>query len=120
MSLRYLIDENMHPSYKKQLLLKGSNLVVYTVGELGAPPLSTLDPEILLWCETNNFVLVTNNRKSMPVHLVDHLAQGHHIPGIITLNPDMSIGETIEELILIAEASLTDEYRDRIGYLPVP
>lgn len=31
----------------------------------------------------------------------DHLAAGHHIPGIFTLNPSMSIGETIEELALI-------------------
>ena len=110
----------MSPSYKKQLLLKRPSLVVYTVGDLGSPSLGTLDPEILLWCEDNNFVLITNNRKSMPVHLKDHLAQGRHMPGIITLNPDMSMGETIEELILIAETALKDEYRDRIGYLPAP
>jgi len=55
----------------------------------------------------------------MPIHLKDHAAQNRHIPGIITLNPDMSIGETIEELILIAEAILEGEYQDRIVYLPV-
>ena len=62
---------------------------------------------------------VTNNRSSMPVHLKEHLAQRHHIPGIFQLNPNMSIGETLEELVLVALASLDDEYCDRISYLPL-
>lgn len=56
----------------------------------------------------------------MPVHLIDHLAQGQHIPGIFQINPSMSLGEPIEELVLAALASLDDEYRDRISYLPLP
>jgi hypothetical protein len=42
----------------------------------------------------------------MPVHLADHLAQGRHIPGIFQLNPNMSVGETLEELVLAAFASI--------------
>ncbi len=64
-------------------------------------------------------LLVTNNRSSMPRHLADHLAEGHHVPGIFILNPELSLGETIEELTLIAEASFADEYMDRISYLPL-
>ncbi len=112
------MDENLNPLYKTQLLLKQSELIVCAVGDPGFPPKGTLDPEILLWCEENNFILVTNNRKSMPTHLVDHLSQGHHIPGIVTLNEDMSVGETIEELILIAETAPVNYYQDRIEYLP--
>ncbi len=55
----------------------------------------------------------------MPVHLRDHLADGGHIPGIFILNPTLSIGNTIEELILIAEGSLEDEYRNQIIHLPL-
>jgi hypothetical protein len=40
----------------------------------------TLDPEILLWCEAHRFILVTNNRRSMPRHLADHLAMGCQNP----------------------------------------
>ncbi len=116
--IRYLMDENLNPLYKTQLLLKQTELLVCAVGDPGFPPRGTLDPEILYWCEENNFILVTNNRKSMPSHLIDHLAQGHHIPGIITLNEDMTIGETIEELILIAQTAPANYYQDRIEYLP--
>jgi hypothetical protein len=77
-------------------------------------------PEILCWCEDNNFILVTNNRTSMPVHLADHIVVNRHVPGIFILNPNLSIGENIEELIIVALASEDDEYQDRIVYLPLP
>lgn len=95
------------------------NLVLLAVGDEGTPPKGTLDPEILIWCEEHRFILVTNNRTSMPPHLADHLAQSRHIPGIFILNPNMSIGETIDELILIALASDEDEYQDYITHLPL-
>ena len=79
----------------------------------------TLDPEILLWCEEYNFILVTNNRKSMPVHLADNIAQTHHIPGIFILNSNLSIGQNIDELIIIAEGSFEGEYQDQIIHLPI-
>jgi len=56
----------------------------------------------------------------MPVHLAEHLAQGRHIPGILILNPKLSIGETIDELILIADACFDEEYLDQIVNLPLP
>ena len=117
--IRYLIDENVDPSYQIQLLRRQPDLVVWAIGDPGALPKSTLDPDILIWCEEHGSLLVTNNRTSMPPHLADHLAQGRHVPGILQLNPKMSIGQTIDELILIAVASEDDEYQDYITHLPL-
>lgn len=119
MSIRYLLDEHISPSYRAQLLWHKSDLVVWIIGDPTAPAKGTSDPEILLWCQEHEFALVTNNRKSMPGHLKDHLDNGDHVPGIFVINQEMSIGEIIDELILIAEASLEDEYQDRILYLPI-
>jgi Domain of unknown function (DUF5615) len=119
MALKYLMDENVTPIYTTQLRRKRPDLVVWAVGEINTPPKSTLDPEILVWCEEHNFILVTNNRKSMPVHLADNMAEGRHISGIFILNSDLSIGQNIEELILIADGSFDDEYQDRIVHLPL-
>lgn len=120
MTLKYLMDENVNPVYATQLRQRQLNIIIRVIGEPMTPRKSTLDPEILIWCETYGFVLVTNNRTSMPVHLADHLAQNRHIPGIFILNPTLSIGETIEELILVARASFDDEYQDQIVHLPIP
>ncbi|KAB8316507.1 hypothetical protein SD81_025280 [Tolypothrix campylonemoides VB511288] len=120
MTLKYLLDENVAPLYQVQLRRQKPDLVVWVVGEPATPPKSTLDPEILCWCEEYSFFLVTNNRRSMPVHLGEHIAQGRHVPGILILNDKLTIGQNIDELILIAEASFDGEYQDQIVHLPVP
>ncbi len=117
--IRYLFDENVDSAFRRALLQKNSAIIAWKIGDPGVPSVGAKDPDILDWCEDNGFSLVTNNRKSMPEHLADHLAKGRHIPGILELNPNMSIGETVEELILIWEASAPHEYQDLILYLPV-
>ena len=119
MSLRYLIDENVDPIYPTQLRLKEPELSVLVIGEPSTPPKGTKDPEILCWCEEYDFILVTNNRRSMPTHLKDHLNKNQHIPGIFILNPQLTIGQNIEELLLIAEGSYPNEYQDQIIHLPL-
>lgn len=117
--IKYLLDEHVDPRLQRALRRHSLELIVWCVGDIGAPARSTSDPEILEWCETNVFSLVTNNRASMPLHLGEHLTSAHHIPGIFILNPNMTFGETLDELILIWGASETEEYADRLNCLPV-
>ncbi len=119
MGIKYLMDENIDPLYPKQLRLKQPELIILVIGEPFTPAKGTKDPEILDWCEEYQYILVTNNRRSMPVHLKDHLAKNQHIPGIFILNPQLTIGQNIDELILIAEGSFDDEYQDQIIHLPL-
>lgn len=116
---KFLLDENVGEKYRKGIHARYSDIVVWRIGDPTAPPLGTLDPDILLWCEENDFALVTNNRDSMPDHLRDHLAAGHHFPGMFTLHENMSVGQTAEALALVWGASRPDEYTDRITYLPL-
>jgi Domain of unknown function (DUF5615) len=117
--VRYLLDEHIDPALRREILRVAPDLVVWIIGDPGAPARGTLDPDILIWCESNRFYLVTNNRKSMPRHLADHLALGRHIPGIFVVGLAMMLGQIIDELVLIAGASADDEFRDLILYLPL-
>jgi hypothetical protein len=109
MSIGLLLDENLPPLYREQLLRSQPDLIVLMVGDRGVPEKGTLDPEILCWCEENGTLLVTNNRRSMPVHLADHLAQGRHVPGILVLRKRAEISRVIEDLLLIGAAGEEDE-----------
>ena len=55
----------------------------------------------------------------MPIHLAEHLAQGHHIPGIFVLRSRAEIGQFLDDLILIALAGNENEYQDRIVHIPL-
>ncbi len=119
MTLRYLLGEHIPKALPAAIRQRDPDLAVWRIGQPGAPPLETADPELLLWCEEQDFVLVTNNRATMPQHLAAHLAEGRHLPGILIINPLQSPGETAEELWLAAHFSLPGEYRDQIRYLPL-
>ena len=116
---KYLLDEHVSPRLQKALQRHSPEMVVWRIGDPGAPVLHSLDPVILMWCETHGFSLVTNNRASMPVHLREHLAAGRHVSGIFILNPNLDMGQTIDELILIWVAAEPDEYADQLNYLPL-
>lgn len=116
---RYLIDENISPEYRTQLLYHESSLTVLAIGDDGAPAKRTPDPEILKWCEQHNFTLVTNDRKTIPQHLFDHLTAGHHVPGVFMIKRNVRMGAILSELIRIAETSHEDEFLDQIVFIPL-
>ncbi len=116
--IRYLLDENVDPALRIELLRKEPLLVVWKVGDPGAPKLGATDPEILVWCQENKFILVTNNRRSMPGHLHGHIEHGGHVPGIFQLSPKLSTHEIVDDLLLIWGASELEEYQNLMLYLP--
>lgn len=73
------------------------------IGDPGTPEKGTQDPELLRWIETNEYILVTRNVNTIPAHLADYYQQGHHIPGIFWIRGDASVGQIVEELLLIWE-----------------
>ena len=117
--IKYLLDEHVTPALRTGLKTRWPEIEVWCIGDPGAPSRSTLDPDILFWCEHNQFILVTNNRASMPVHLTEHLAAGHHVPGIFVLSERLTMKETILDLALTWGASELHEYRDFISHLPL-
>ena len=115
----YLVDENTTPALANQLRQRQPSMNVLSIGDGIAPPKGILDPDILLWLEEHGYSLVTRNRKSMPRHLQEHVAQGHHIPGIFTLRPKASLGDVLDDLLLIWEVAEPDEYQDQIVHIPL-
>ena len=117
--IRYLVDENTTRAIGDQLRRRQPDMAVLAVGDDLAPPRGTPDPDILLWLEREGYCLITRNRHSMPQHLRDHLAAGHHVPGIFMLRPRASIGQSIDDLLLIWGGSEPREYRDQIVHIPL-
>ena len=77
------------------------------------------DPVILEWCETRGFLLITDNRSSMPGHLANHVSRGRHVPGILLVPRTIPIRLLADELALIAGAGLPGDFDDRIRNLPL-
>ena len=109
----------MPHAVRDQLLLREPEMQVLVVGDEMAPALGTPDPMILEWIERNGYILISRNRRTIPKHLREHLAAGHHVPGIFLVRRRFSLGQLIDDLLLIRRASKSGEYQDRIEYLPL-
>jgi hypothetical protein len=119
MKPRFLLDEHVNRAIQRQLRRLDAQIGVLAIGDPGAPPTGTSDPDILIWLEENGYILVTENRSTIPLHLADHFAAGRHILGVLWIRPDVGIGRIIEELYLIWLASAAEEYQDRLLFIPL-
>ncbi len=119
MMIRYLFDENMDPRFATVLARHYPMIDVTYVGSGHAPAFGTLDPEILLYLEQTQRVLITDNRKSMPGHLADHANAGRHHWGIFVISKHASYKQVADLLSLYWEASDADEWIDRVEWLDV-
>ncbi len=111
---RFLLDEHLKHAIQEQL----PEMHVRLIGDEDAPPLGTPDPDILVWIEHNNYILITNNRTTIPSHLTEHLQVGGHVPGILCFPQRTSIGTYVKELRRIWNAFTPERHQDVILYLP--
>ena len=120
--LRFLLDEHLRgplqSAIERHNLLGGLPIDVIAVGDVADLPLGSHDATILAWAEREGRMVVTLDRRTMNKHLANHLAAGHHSPGVLILDPTCSIPTVIDLLELIAYAGKADDYRDHIDFVP--
>ena len=108
----------MPHAVRDHLLRREPAIELASVGDDNAPLIGTSDPEILAWIEEYQYCLVSRNRRTMPDHLADHVSAGRHVPGILLITRGHSLGEVIDDLLLIWHAADEGEFRDSIIYVP--
>jgi hypothetical protein len=122
MPLAFLLDENVPRRLWRAIEIHNARglypLDVVRVGEPIDLSLGSDDPTILLWAEREGRIVVTEDKNTMPGHLVQHLRNGRHSPGILLLRLHCPLAEIVEMLVLIAYASDPGEWQDREEYIP--
>lgn len=118
MKIRFLLDENLSPQLTIAVLNLNSAIDILRVGDSNTPPLATPDPDILVYLELSQRLLVTNNRKSMPGHLQAHWENERHIWGLLWLRSEVTLGRLAAELWMIWETSEAEEWIDKTDWIP--
>ena len=77
-------------------------------------PESTPDPAVLAWAAEANRVLITADRNTMVGFAFQRVQSGEPMPGVIAATADQSIGEAIDDILLIAELMSEDEIREQV------
>lgn len=116
---RFLLDEHVNRAVQRQLRRWSTEIEALAIGDTGAPARGTSDPEILIWLEERGFLLVTEDRSTVPVHLSQHLEAGRYVPGALWIRPQAGIGTIIEELYLIWSVATAEEFVDQALFIPL-
>jgi hypothetical protein len=76
------------------------------------------DPEVLSIAAHENRILVSHDRATMPAHFA-RFTETQSSPGLIVVSQAADMGAVIEDLQLIWAASALEEWRDKIGFIPL-
>lgn len=77
------------------------------------------DPSVLEWAAREGRIVLTHDVTTMTAFAYDRLRAGKPMPGIVEIRPEASIGQVIEDLVLLITASEEGEYEGQILYLPL-
>lgn len=116
---RFLLDEHLGHHLVRALRRKLEGITVRRIGDEGTLPLGSADPDVLAFCEREEWLLVSLDRATMPMHTMAHLEAGGHVPGVFLAAQRMSNAQIVDELLLIWENSEYEEWRDLLIYLPL-
>jgi hypothetical protein len=113
---RFLADADFNQKIVLGLLRREPAIDIRTAHQgdvLGRP-----DPEVLAIATRENRILLLHDRATMPAHFA-RFTESRSSPGLILVSQEIDIGTAIEELLLIWAASSIEEWRDRIGFVPL-
>ena len=76
------------------------------------------DPDVLRISSEAGRILVSHDRRTMPGHLARFL-ENRSSAGVIIVAQDLDIGAAVEDFLLIWATTAAEEWRDRLGFIPV-
>lgn len=115
--MRFLADENFNGK-----LLAGLHAALPEI-DLGRVQdtdlIASSDPELLKWAAEQGCILLTHDVQTMAGYAYDRVQAGLPMPGVIEVRIKQTIGAIVEELALMIEASMPDEFGNQVRYIPM-
>ncbi|MBD2464106.1 DUF5615 family PIN-like protein [Oscillatoria sp. FACHB-1407] len=115
--LSFLSDENFNGDIVRGLFLRQPDLDLLRVQDVGLREVD--DPAILMWAASNDRILITHDRATMPNFAYDRLVRGEPMAGLFVVDDRMPIRQAIDELLLLVNESELAEWQGIVLYLPL-
>lgn len=114
--LRFVTDEDFRGPIEQALRLRLPDLDIVRVQDVG---LAAADDTVILeWAAQEGRVLLTHDVSTMRAHAYARVRSGLPIPGVFVVNQSAPVGQTIEDLLLLAECSLEGEWEGKVRFVP--
>ena len=115
--LRLAADENFNADIVRGLLRRNPKLDIVRVQDVGLSGAD--DPSVLHWAADQGRVIVTHDISTLAKHAFARVAANQPMPGVFEVRSVAPVGQTIEDLILLAECSFDGKWEGQVRYLPL-
>jgi len=115
--LRLVADENLTNGIIRGLLRRNAQLDIVRVQDVGLSGAD--DPTILTWAAETGRVLLTHDSRTIPRYADQRIETGQPMPGVFVIPGSLSVGQVIDQLLLLVECSLEGEWEGQVCYLPL-
>lgn len=116
MSIRFLADADLDNAIVQGVRRREPSIDFKSANDAGLEGLP--DEKVLEIAAGEGRVLVSHDKRTMPVHFVARIRSGQRSPGVLLALPSASVGEVVESLLIIWSASGESDWADQIHYLP--
>jgi hypothetical protein len=116
MRVRFQADADLNQVIVQAVLRQEPNIDFQTARRAGLERLD--DRAVLAKAATDGRILVTHERKTMPRHFAEFVAQ-EQSPGVVLVAQNLSIRRAVEDLVLIWGCTQSEEWVNRIYSLPI-
>jgi hypothetical protein len=115
--LRFAADENFNADIVRGLRRRNATLDIVRVQDIGLSGAD--DPSVLQWAANQGRIVITHDISTLAKHAFARIAAGQPMPGVFEVASVASVGQVIDDLILLAECSLEGEWEGQVRLLPL-
>lgn len=115
--VKFLADENFNNQIVRGVLRQNPAVDFVRVQDVGL--CGKDDPTVLAWAAEQDRIVLTHDVTTMTVFAYQRIEMGLSMPGLFGVSRRVSVGLAIEEILLLAEYSLEDEWEGQVRFLPL-
>jgi len=110
-------DENFNNNIVRGLFRRNPQLDIVRIQDVGLSGAD--DPTILEWAAEEGRVLLTHDVSTITHYAYERVRADKCMPGVFEVSRNVPVAVAIEDILLLAECSLDDEWKGQVRYLPL-
>ena len=114
---RFLVDEDFNNDIVRGLLRRVVDLDLVRVQDIGMRGAD--DDAVLALAANEGRVLLTHDVSTLIGQAYERVRLGENMTGVIAVAQSVPVGVAIEDLVLVAECSSSEEWRDQVRHIPL-
>ena len=113
-----LTDEDFNGAIFKGLRRRHPELDIVRVQDEGL--MGAKDTALLEWAAQNGRIFLTHDINTVTMHAYERVNRGLPLPGVLIVNMhNISIGQAIDEISILALCDREEEFIDQVRYIPL-